>query len=135
MSEKRNGLSAYLFIALIVLSLPIFMVGCGSDSSDDTTDTTTETTTKKACDLTATLYVCTDFSGSDFTETYVSALCTENSGTLLTSCPTTDLLGYCTEGSGASDEKSNYYYPSIGLTADQLSESCTTAGNTWTAAQ
>jgi hypothetical protein len=59
--------------------------------------------------------------------------CTSLQGTVGTSCPSANLLGFCSTTTSGVTQKIAYYSTG-GLTAAQAQMFCTTVGGTWTAA-
>ena len=70
---------------------------------------------------------CIDYVGSAFAS--LQSSCTNDSGTVVTSCTTTGMVGTCTLAAGTSAEQRQHYYTAG--TASTAQAPCTATGSTW----
>jgi hypothetical protein len=62
----------------------------------------------------------------------VQSACTGENGTLGNACPTSGLLGSCTETGEGGFSTSTFFYEGSGFTAANAEMGCTDGGGTWT---
>ena len=84
------------------------------------------------CDLIADSNACIQYSGSQWSgdqrATY-EAECTDDGGTVVDACPSSDLAGTCVQFEGTAAETVQYYYTDADV--ETAAELCTASGGTW----
>lgn len=110
--------------------------GGGSGGSSATTGSTSSTSSGTPGYETTGCYVMTSFScvESELPSSTVSTAeqgCMSGGGTVVSKCPTDNLVGCCTHQGGSVAQQVDCYYTGGGLDASTGEMSCTQAAGTW----
>jgi hypothetical protein len=114
------------FVMLVVTLLLSGTLGCTGDDDDG------GGSGGWGCDKIAESNACIQFTGSQWSSDQrdnYEAECTDDGGTVVDTCPSSDLVGTCVTFEGTATESEQNYYGDADV--EMAAQLCTATGGTW----